>query len=146
MPVRNTEPETPAFTDALPSLAWFILPVTTASVQALVPYPLLTPPYSDKSLFPHGFPSTAHPVLVSSGYENDIRMLDLQIPSLKQGSIYIPYTDRLKDGKTAFNYVSLHTLPLLFSLSLEAIVELHRRHGWRIQSKRHLIPTSCSTK
>ena len=38
---------------------------------------------------------------------NDIRMANLQIPSLKQCSVYIPYTDRLKNGKTAFNYVSI---------------------------------------
>ena len=89
-----------------PILAWFVLPVNTTSVQSLVSYPLLTPPYSDTTLFPKGFPANAHPVLVSAGYMNDIRMANLQIPSLKQGSVYIPYTDRLKNGKTAFNYVS----------------------------------------
>ena len=115
------------------SLAWFVLPVATSSVQDLVPYPLLTPPYSDKTLFPQGFPSTAHPVLVSSGYQNDIRMFNLQISSLKQGSIYIPYTDRLKDGQTAFNYVSLDASLLLLLLRRAAIVELHRRHRWRFQ-------------
>ena len=36
---------------------------------------------------------------------NDIRMANLQIAALKSAAIYIPYTDRLKDGKTAFNYV-----------------------------------------
>ena len=71
-------------------------------------------------------------------------MLDLQIPSLKQGAIIVPYTDRLKDGKTAFNYVSLDTTLLLLLLRLAAIVKLHRRHGWRFQSRRHLIPTSRS--
>lgn len=37
---------------------------------------------------------------------NDIRMADLQIAALKSGSIIVPYVDRLKDGKTGFNYVS----------------------------------------
>jgi hypothetical protein len=87
--------------------AWFVLPIATASVQSVVPYPLLTPPYSDTTLFPQGFPPNAHPVLVSSGYDNDIRMASLQIPALKSASIYVPYTDRLGDGKTAFNYVSV---------------------------------------
>jgi len=87
--------------------AWFVLPIATTSVQSVVPYPLLTPPYSDTTLFPKGFPPNAHPVLVSSGYDNDIRMASLQIPALKSASIYVPYTDRLGDGKTAFNYVSV---------------------------------------
>ena len=62
-------------------------------------------------------------------------MENLQIPSLKQGSVYIPYTDRLNDSKTAFNYVSLDALPLLLLLKLAATVELHWRHGWRFQHK-----------
>ncbi|KAI4146539.1 MAG: hypothetical protein L6R39_003430 [Caloplaca ligustica] len=84
---------------------WFILPVPKSSVQALVqPYSLITPPFSDATLFPKGFPANSHPVLVATGYQNDIRMFNLQISSLMSGSIYIPYTDRLKDGKTPFNY------------------------------------------
>ncbi|KAL8784737.1 MAG: hypothetical protein Q9195_008919 [Heterodermia aff. obscurata] len=35
-------------------------------------------------------------------------MFDLQIPSLKQASIYVPYTDRLNDSQTAFNYPLLN--------------------------------------
>lgn len=89
-----------------PPTAWFVLPIDRASVQSVVPYPLLTPPFSDTTLFPQGFPPNAHPVLVSSGYDNDIRMASLQIPALKSASIYVPYTDRLRDGMTAFNYVS----------------------------------------
>ena len=72
----------------------------------MTPYPLLTPPFSDKTLFPSGFPAGTHPVLVSSGYQNDIRMVNLQISALKSASIYIPYTDQMQDGKTPFNYVS----------------------------------------
>lgn len=46
-----------------------------------------------------------HPVVVSTGLQNDIRMTLLQIKeALFSGSIYVPYTDRLNDGKTPFNY------------------------------------------
>lgn len=69
-----------------------------------MPYPLITPPFSDKTLFPTGFPANTHPVYVSIGYQNDIRMESLQIPALLSASIYVPYTDRLRDGKTPFNY------------------------------------------
>ncbi|KAI4270847.1 MAG: hypothetical protein L6R38_007004 [Xanthoria sp. 2 TBL-2021] len=83
---------------------WFILPIPKASVQSLVPYPLITPPFSDKSLFPTGFPPNTHPVVVSTGYQNDIRMGPLQIESLLGASVYVPYTDRLRDGRTPFQY------------------------------------------
>ncbi|KAL8744931.1 MAG: hypothetical protein Q9190_002883 [Brigantiaea leucoxantha] len=36
--------------------------------------------------------------------QNDIRMINLKIENLLSASLYIPYTDRLKDGKTPFNY------------------------------------------
>ncbi|KAL8631424.1 hypothetical protein Q9189_002846 [Teloschistes chrysophthalmus] len=67
-------------------------------------YSLITPDFSDKTLFPTGFPAGAHPVVVSSGYNNDIRMFFLGITALSSAAIYVPYTDRLKDGKTPFNY------------------------------------------
>ena len=86
--------------------ALFILPVPKDKVQLLVkPYSLIPPNTADKTLFPNGFPPNAHPVLVSSGYANDIRMINLQIAALKQGNIYVPYVDRLGDGKTPFNYM-----------------------------------------
>ncbi|KAL8849062.1 MAG: hypothetical protein Q9221_005961 [Calogaya cf. arnoldii] len=81
---------------------WFIIPVDKASAQSLTPYPLITPPFSDKIMFPTGFPPNTHPVVVSTGYQNDIRMANLQIESLLSASVYIPYTDRLRDGKTPF--------------------------------------------
>ena len=37
---------------------------------------------------------------------NDIRMANLQIAALKAANIIVPLVDRLKDGKTGFNYVS----------------------------------------
>ncbi|KAI4200212.1 MAG: hypothetical protein LQ350_004070 [Teloschistes chrysophthalmus] len=86
---------------------WFILPVPKADAESLVKlsgYSLITPDFSDKTLFPTGFPAGAHPVVVSSGYNNDIRMFFLGITALSSAAIYVPYTDRLKDGKTPFNY------------------------------------------
>jgi hypothetical protein len=46
-----------------------------------------------------------HPMLIQAGYEADIRMtalgiVPLQIASLMQGSLLIPYSDVTKDGKT----------------------------------------------
>ncbi|KAL8649172.1 MAG: hypothetical protein Q9226_005682 [Calogaya cf. arnoldii] len=61
---------------------------------------MIHPP--NKTLFPTGFPPNTHPVVVSTGYQNDIRMANLQIKSLLSASVYIPYTDRLRDGKTPF--------------------------------------------
>ena len=87
------------------SKAWFILPVPKDKVQPLVkPFSLIPPNTADKTLFPNGFPPNAHPVLVNSGYDNDIQMLDLKIAALKSAAIYVPYVDRLNDGKTPFNY------------------------------------------
>lgn len=49
-----------------------------------------------------------HPLIVQAGYNNDIRMtalnlVPLQIPSLMQGSLVLPYADVTKDGKTPIN-------------------------------------------
>ena len=83
---------------------WMIVPVDRTKVQSVVPYPLLPVPTSDKTLFPKGFPANKHPVLTSAGYMNDIRRGKLYIPNLLGASIYFPFVDRLKDGKTPFNY------------------------------------------
>ncbi|KAI4172573.1 MAG: hypothetical protein LQ346_008573 [Caloplaca aetnensis] len=85
---------------------WFIVPVPKAAAESVVqPYKLITPPASDKTLFPAGLSAGTHPVVVSTGLQNDIRMSLLQIKeALFSGSIYVPYTDRLNDGKTPFNY------------------------------------------
>lgn len=62
-------------------------------------------PTSDTTLFPNGFPTGTHPVLVTIDIENDIRMSSLQIPDpLLAGSIIVPYVDRLGDGKTGFQF------------------------------------------
>ena len=79
--------------------------------KAVANYTLLPLPVSDKTLFPNGFPAGKHPVLASSGLESDIHMSALQLPDpLLQGSILVPYIDRLNDGETPFifsvkNYV-----------------------------------------
>ena len=86
--------------------AYFIVPVNTATVQtAVAPYKLLPLPTSDATLFPNGFPAGQFPVIVSSGLESDIRMSSLQLmSSLLQGSVRVPYVDRLGDGKTPFQF------------------------------------------
>ncbi|KAL8960293.1 MAG: hypothetical protein Q9193_002981, partial [Seirophora villosa] len=104
-------------------VTWFILPVPRAAVQSVVPYPLVTPDFSDKSLFPNGFPANSHPVVVSIGYQNDIRMVDLQIQALLGGSIYVPYTDRLRDGRTPFNYAVQNYIGGVAGNDLQADVE-----------------------
>ncbi|KAG4437811.1 hypothetical protein IFR05_006698 [Cadophora sp. M221] len=87
-----------------PNGTWFIVPIDAAAVQKSIPYPLLPVPTQDASLFPRGFPQGKHPVLVSNFYTGDIRLSALQIDSLMSGSVYVPYVDRLKDGKTPFQY------------------------------------------
>ena len=83
--------------------AWVIIPIPKTAVKSVVtPYSLLPVPTGDASLFPSGFPADAHPVLVSFGYNNDIRMSALQIQSLMEANIIVPYVDRLGDGKTPF--------------------------------------------
>lgn len=83
---------------------WCIVPIDTAKVKALTGYNPLPVP-SDPTIFPGGFPAGKHPMIVFAGYENDIRMtplntVPLQIASLMQGAIIIPYSDVTKDGKT----------------------------------------------
>ncbi|KAL8995264.1 MAG: hypothetical protein Q9169_004970 [Polycauliona sp. 2 TL-2023] len=93
----------PAMRTTCYNATWFIIPVPKADVQSLVPlYPLLTPPFTDRTLFPTGFPANAHPVVVNTGYQNDIRMANLKIDALLSAAVSIPYVDRLRDGKTPF--------------------------------------------
>ena len=87
-------------------VAFFIVPVNqTLVAQAVLPYKLLPLPTSDKSLFPWGFPAGKFPVVVQTGLQSDIRMNELQlINNLYEGSIVVPYVDRLGDGKTPFRF------------------------------------------
>ena len=56
---------------------------------------LASVPTEDTSLFPNGFPANYHPVLVSSGYDDDIRMGALQIDGpLLNGQLGVPYVRR----------------------------------------------------
>ena len=69
-------------------------------------YDLLPVP-QDESLFPNGFPEDQHPVLVTNGLQNDIRItavLPLQIKALLSAQYSVPYVDRLGNGKDAFQY------------------------------------------
>lgn len=86
--------------------AYFIVPVDSALVtKAVFPYKLLKLPTSDSSLFPSGFPAGKHPVVITVGLASDIRMNLLQLSQdLFQGSIIVPYVDRLNDGKTPFRF------------------------------------------
>ncbi|KAL9585611.1 MAG: hypothetical protein Q9212_001433 [Teloschistes hypoglaucus] len=103
--------------------AWFIVPVPKATVQSLVfPYQLITPPVSDPSLFPTGFPAGMHPVVVSTGYQNDIRMLNLDIKALFSGGVAVPYVDYLGDQKTPFNFLVQGYIGGINGNDLEAVV------------------------
>ena len=102
----SKSPPSQRFQATLTIAAYFIVPVSQTTVQAAVaPYKLLPLPTSDATLFPKGFPAGQFPVLVESSLESDIRMSSLQImSSLLQGSITVPYVDRLGDGKTPFKF------------------------------------------
>lgn len=77
---------------------WFIVPVPKAAAQQAVEatFPgygltLLDVP-SDPNVFPDGFPAGFQPVLVTTGYPDDIRISALQIDgALPQGTIYVTY-------------------------------------------------------
>ena len=84
------------------------MPVPKAQAVTLAsPYKLLPLP---RSLFPSGFPAGTHPVLVYSGYDNDIRQtvagVPLAIPAVVAGAASVTFVDRLGNGKTPF------TLPI----------------------------------
>lgn len=80
---------------------WFIVPVPKAAAQRAVDasFPgygltLLDVP-SDPNVFPDGFPRGFQPVLVTTGYTDDIRISALQIDgALPQGTIYVTYVSK----------------------------------------------------
>lgn len=88
------------------TIAYFIVPIDLALAKAAVaPYSLLPIPANDRTLFNSPFPTGKHPLLVSTGLQEDIRMLVLQIPTpLFSGSLIFPYVDRLGDGQTPFTF------------------------------------------
>ncbi|KAI7219818.1 hypothetical protein KC333_g2710 [Hortaea werneckii] len=84
-----------------------ILSVPKSVAQDLVPGYDLLPVPQDDSLFPNGFPEDQHPILVTNGLQNDIRItvvLPLQIKALLSAQYSVPYVDRLGNGKDAFQY------------------------------------------
>ena len=102
---------------------WVIIPIDTAAVQKVTqPYLLLPVPANDRTLFPQGFPAGKHPVVVSSGYMNDIRMSALEIDTLLGASIYVPFTDRLRDGKTPFTYPARNYIGGVNGMDLSGLV------------------------
>lgn len=104
---------------------WFIVPVPKAAAQKAVDasFPgygltLLDVP-SDPNVFPDGFPSGYQPVLVTTGYTDDIRISALQIDgALPQGTIYVTYVS--KGGSStplaaqASSYSKSRLLPFCF--------------------------------
>lgn len=81
--------------------AYCLLPISKNVVKSLTGYSPLDIPTSILPSFPAGM----HPLIVQAGYENDIRMtalnlVPLQIASLMQGSLIVPYTDATGDGST----------------------------------------------
>lgn len=85
-------------------LAFCLLPISKAEARTLSGYEPLDIP---KNVLP-SFPDGMHPLIIQAGYNNDIRMtalnlVPLQIPSLMQGSLILPYVDVTKDGKTPIN-------------------------------------------
>ncbi|KAI7537473.1 hypothetical protein KC331_g10906 [Hortaea werneckii] len=84
-----------------------IISVPKSVAQDLVPDYDLLPVPQDDSLFPNGFPEDQHPILVTNGFQNDIRItvvLPLQIKALLSAQYSVPYVDRLGNGKDAFQY------------------------------------------
>ncbi|RMY93523.1 hypothetical protein D0861_01904 [Hortaea werneckii] len=87
--------------------AFGIVSVPKSVAQDLVPGYDLLPVPQDDSLFPNGFPEGQHPILVTNGLQNDIRItavLPLQIKALLSAQYSVPYVDRLGNGKDAFQY------------------------------------------
>ncbi|KAM0240232.1 hypothetical protein ACHAP5_007968 [Fusarium lateritium] len=81
-----------------------LVPINKSLVKTITGYEPLD---INTSILP-SFPAGKHPLLVQSGYDNDIRMtalnlVPLQIDSLMQGSLIVPFVDVTKDGKTPVN-------------------------------------------
>ncbi|KAL4962174.1 uncharacterized protein BDV14DRAFT_178830 [Aspergillus stella-maris] len=84
---------------------WCIVPISKEDAKTISHHDPLDIP---SDILPSSFPEGKHPLLVSAGYDNDIRMtaldlVPLQIPALMAGSVILPYVDVLKDGKTPIN-------------------------------------------
>ncbi|KAL9584226.1 MAG: hypothetical protein Q9212_002255 [Teloschistes hypoglaucus] len=110
----------PLMYHALPP-AWFILPVPKADAESLVKlsgFSLITPDFSDKTLFPRGFPPGAHPVVVSSAYNNDIRMFFLALVGSAEGTnIFVAQFAPTNDA-----YAPIDSNPNEFSARVQQVI------------------------
>lgn len=70
----------------------------TIATKMAAPYPLLTP----KGLPERFLSSDQHVLLFQAGYTFDIRILAFKVNQLSQFAVYLPFVDRLENGKTAF--------------------------------------------
>ncbi|KAI1069387.1 hypothetical protein LB507_008600 [Fusarium sp. FIESC RH6] len=78
-----------------------LVPIDKSLVKEITGYDPLD---IDTDILP-SFPEGKHPLIVQAGYNNDIRMtavnlIPLQIASLMQASLIVPYVDVTKDGET----------------------------------------------
>lgn len=132
---------------------WFIVPVPKAAAQKAVDasFPgygltLLDVP-SDPNVFPDGFPSGYQPVLVTTGYTDDIRISALQIDgALPQGTIYVTYVS--KGGSStplaaqASSYSKSRLLPFCFPSCKPVQLQMTNRNQSPV--KTGLSPTVSS--
>ncbi|KAJ4165958.1 hypothetical protein NW765_007184 [Fusarium oxysporum] len=78
-----------------------LVPISKTLVKTITGYDPLD---IDTGVLP-SFPTGKHPLIVQAGYQKDIRMtalnlIPLQIDSLMQGSLIVPFVDVTKDGQT----------------------------------------------
>ncbi|EME88446.1 uncharacterized protein MYCFIDRAFT_88919 [Pseudocercospora fijiensis CIRAD86] len=99
--INNVAAYNPNIRTMTANQTWFVVPAPNAAVQKAVDESnptaglKLLPVPNDQSLFPQGFPAGMHPVLVSNGRNDDIRMSALQIDgALMTADIYVPYVSK----------------------------------------------------
>ncbi|KAI3587249.1 hypothetical protein IWW34DRAFT_839505 [Fusarium oxysporum f. sp. albedinis] len=83
------------------SNSYCLVPISKTLVKTITGYDPLD---IDTGVLP-SFPTGKHPLIVQAGYQKDIRMtalnlIPLQIDSLMQGSLIVPFVDVTKDGQT----------------------------------------------
>jgi hypothetical protein len=84
------------------NITYCLVPIDKSLVKTITGYEPLD---IDTDILP-SFPDGKHPIIVQAGYDNDIRMtalnlIPLQIASLMQGSLIVPFVDVTRDGTTA---------------------------------------------
>ncbi|CAG7558764.1 unnamed protein product [Fusarium equiseti] len=83
------------------NITYCLVPIDKSLVREITGY---NPLNIGTDILP-SFPEGKHPLIVQAGYDNDIRMtalnlIPLQIASLMQASLIVPYVDVTKDGET----------------------------------------------